>query len=136
MLETKKVRTGVKEQEIKKSLLKTGYNIHSFNLVQRNRVIKLKFSNLYIFAIKCRRPFIFQTVISVRSYNISLKFQRFTQFCCRDVGIRKLEFVATTQFLIPFQSSFVFSLKKFIFFRSVPKFIFQCNSIKLSKNWI
>ena len=50
---------------------------------------KLKFSNLYIFATKCRRPLIFQTVISVRSYNISLKYQRFTPFCC--IEMRGLE---------------------------------------------
>jgi len=35
----------------------------------------------------------------VRSNNRSLKFQRFTPTGCRDMRIRKIEFVAKTQFL-------------------------------------
>ena len=33
------------------------------------------------------------------SNNLSLKYQRFTSYGCRDIGIRKLEFVAKTLFL-------------------------------------
>jgi len=36
---------------------------------------------------------------SLISNNISLKYQRFTSFGCRNIGIRKLGFVAKTQFL-------------------------------------
>ena len=36
---------------------------------------------------------------SVNSNNPNLKYQRFTSSGCRDIGIRKLEFVAKTQFL-------------------------------------
>ena len=36
---------------------------------------------------------------AVRSYNVSLKYQRFTSSGCKDIGITKIEFVAKTQFL-------------------------------------
>ena len=36
---------------------------------------------------------------SVRSDNLSLKYQSFTTLGCKDVGVRKFEFVAKTQFL-------------------------------------
>ena len=36
---------------------------------------------------------------AVRSYTVSLKYQRFTTSGCRDIGITKIEFVAKTQFL-------------------------------------
>ena len=39
---------------------------------------KLWFSNHYVFGTKCHRPMIFQTMNSVRSNNLSLKYQRFT----------------------------------------------------------
>ena len=60
---------------------------------------KLWFSNSYIFAVQCYRHFTFQTMTSVRSNNISLKYQRFTTLGSKDMGIRKTEFVARTQFL-------------------------------------
>ena len=37
----------------------------------------------------------------VRSRNISLKYQRFTTLGSKDIGIRKSEFVAKSQFLRP-----------------------------------
>ena len=49
------------------------------------------------FAIQCRRPPLAQIMSSGRSNNISLKYQRFTQSDCKDIGIRKSEFVAKTQ---------------------------------------
>ena len=60
---------------------------------------KLWFSNRNIFAAQCRRPLIFQTINSVRSNNLGLKYQRFTRSGCKDAGIKKSEFVAKTQFL-------------------------------------
>ena len=36
---------------------------------------------------------------AVRSYNVSLKYQRSTSSGCKDIGITKIEFVAKTQFL-------------------------------------
>ena len=35
----------------------------------------------------------------VSSNNLSLKYQRFTPSCCKDIQIRKFEFAAKTQFL-------------------------------------
>ena len=61
---------------------------------------KLWFSNPYIFATQCRRPQIFQTMNSVRSNNISLKYQSFTLSGCIYIGIRKVRFVAKHQFLL------------------------------------
>ena len=54
---------------------------------------KLWFSNPYIFTTPCRRPYIFQTMSSVRSNNTSLKYQSFTLSDCKDIGIIKFEFV-------------------------------------------
>ena len=56
---------------------------------------KLWCSNPYIFSIQCSRPYIFQTMNYAIS-NPSLKYQRFTSSGCRDIGIRKFEFVAKT----------------------------------------
>ena len=42
---------------------------------------------------------IFQTNNSVRSDGLSLKYQRFTSPGWKDIGVRKCEFVAKTQFL-------------------------------------
>ena len=36
---------------------------------------------------------------SVRSNNLSLKYQMFIPSVCNDIGIRKFEFVIRTQFL-------------------------------------
>ena len=60
---------------------------------------KLGFSNFNIVATQCRRPFIFQTMNSVRPKNLSLKYKRFTSSDRKDIGIRKFEFVTKTQFL-------------------------------------
>ena len=43
---------------------------------------KLRFSNPYIFATQCRIPYIFQTMNSGRSDNLSLKYQRFAPSSC------------------------------------------------------
>ena len=43
--------------------------------------------------------YIFQTMNSFKLNNQSLKYQRFTRSDCIDIGLRKLEFVAKTQFL-------------------------------------
>ena len=48
---------------------------------------------------------------AVRSYNVSLKYQRSTSSGYKDIGITKIEFVTKTQFLSailqsPFKSNF------------------------------
>ena len=60
---------------------------------------KLKMYNPYICETLCRRPLIFRTKIFVRSKGLSLKYLRFTSPYLYDIGIRKFEFVAETQFL-------------------------------------
>ena len=52
---------------------------------------KLWFSNPYIFTTQCRRPDTFQTVNSVGSKNLSLKYQKFTPYGYKDIGIRTFE---------------------------------------------
>ena len=60
---------------------------------------RLWFSNFNISATQCSKPLIFQTMNAVRSYNVSLKNQRFTSSGYKDIRITKIEFVAKTQFL-------------------------------------
>ena len=60
---------------------------------------KLWFSHPYIFATQCRRPEIFQNMNSVRLNSLSLEYQRFTALGCKDMRIKKFEFVAKIQFL-------------------------------------
>ena len=52
--------------------------------------------NPFIFATQCRRPLIFQTINYVRSNNASLKIKGLNI----DIGIRKFEFIETTQFIL------------------------------------
>ena len=60
---------------------------------------KLWFSNPNIFRTQCRKPLIFQTYIFWSNKSHSLKCQRFTMLESKDIGIRKSEFVANSQFL-------------------------------------
>ena len=60
---------------------------------------KLKYSYPYIFSTHGHRPQIFQTINSVGSINLSLKHHGFTLSGCRDIEIKKFEFVAKTQVL-------------------------------------
>ena len=48
---------------------------------------RLWFYNPYIFATQCLRPYLFQTKYTVRSNNLSLKYQRFTPSGSKDIGI-------------------------------------------------
>ena len=50
-----------------------------------------------ILATRCR---IFQTMNSVRSSILILKYHQFTPSGCKDIGIRKFEFMTKTQFLL------------------------------------
>ena len=61
------------------------YLIKEWNLCH-----KLRFSNTYIFAILCRRPQIFQSMNSITSNNLNLKYQRFTPSGCQDIRILSL----------------------------------------------
>ena len=48
---------------------------------------------------------------SVRTKCISLKVLRFTTSGCKDIVVRKFEFVAKTQFLFVFKHYFLFNKK-------------------------
>ena len=61
---------------------------------------KLKFSNPYIYGTWCCRLLIFQTKIIWCNRIHSLKYIRYTTLGCRNIGIRKSEFVSKTQFLL------------------------------------
>ena len=67
---------------------------------------KLGFSNS-VLATQCHK----QTMNSVRSNNLSLKYQSFTTLGCKDVGVRKFEFVVKTQFLYVVNILFVTNTK-------------------------
>ena len=60
---------------------------------------KLWFSNPYIFETQCLRPNIFQTKYTVRSNNLSLKYQRFTPSGSKDIG--DLKFLVCDKNSIP-----------------------------------
>ena len=62
-------------------------------LVGKSAIISGNPRNIYIYITK-------KTLSnSVGSTNLSLKYQRSTLLGCTDIGIRKLDFVAKTQFL-------------------------------------
>ena len=69
----------------------------------------------YLNATQSRRPLIFQTMNAVRSYNISLKYQRSTSSGCKDIGITKIEFLCRTFDQKPFE----FDRNGFIFMKIV-----------------
>ena len=56
---------------------------------------KVLFLNLYIFSTRCCRPLIFQTMNSVRSNSLSLKYQKLYF----NMLLINFKFVAKTQFL-------------------------------------
>ena len=60
---------------------------------------KLWFYNPYIFGSQCRKSSIFQTYIIWSNRIHSLKYLRSTTLEFKDIGFRKAEFVAKTQFL-------------------------------------
>ena len=60
---------------------------------------KLKNFNLHIFGMYYIRPLVFQTYIIYSNLIHSLKYLRSPTLGYKDIGIRKLEFVANTQFL-------------------------------------
>ena len=61
--------------------LKASYFCHNF-----------KFSYPYIFATQCSRTLVLQTMNSVLSNNLSLKYQRFKPSGFKDIEIQKFEF--------------------------------------------
>jgi len=56
-------------------------------------------------------------MISVRSNDISLKYQRFTTLGFKDIGIRKLEFVAKNQLFFGISKNILSSFQKMVLFK-------------------
>ena len=65
------------------------YAIHRFRFFATN-------SDFLILIFICRGLRIFQTMNSVRSNNLSLKYHKFTPSGCKDIGTRNFVFVANT----------------------------------------
>ena len=63
---------------------------------------------------------------SVILNNISLKYQRFTSFGCRNIGIRKLGFVAKTQFLYFIFDLFIYIPSAQSFWRKIRNRVERC----------
>ena len=78
------------------------YNEVIFHLKELALCDKHCFSNPNIFGFQRRKPMKFQTMTFVRLKTISLKYQRFTTLVSKEIGIRKSEFVAKSQFLCIF----------------------------------
>ena len=74
---------------------------------------KLLFLNLYICTPRCCRPLIFQTVNSVESNSLSLKYQRLSSSSCEDKGIRKFKFLKVNFKLDCYFERFTFFNKLF-----------------------
>ena len=77
---------------------------------------KLWIYNPYIFGTQCRKSLIFQTYIILSNRIHSLKYLRSTTLESKDIGFRKAEFVAKTQFLcyIPSSSTSLNALLKLL----------------------
>jgi len=74
-------------------------NVYGIKLKKLSLCNKLWLYNPYIFWNQSRRPEIFQTVNSVWSNDLSLKYQKFKSSDWKDIGIRNFWYVAKTQFL-------------------------------------
>ena len=74
--------------------LKTRSDLSPWELIliwkELNLCHKLWFSNPYIFATKCRRPYAFQTMKSVRSNNLKFEISKVCTSGCNNIGIENL----------------------------------------------
>ena len=93
LLDTSPVK-GVEVKNVKDFNLTCNLRIKELNLCP-----KLWIYNPFIFGSQCCRLLIFQTKIIWCIKIHSLKYLKSTTFGCRDIGIRKSEFVSMTQLL-------------------------------------
>ena len=63
---------------------------------------KFLFFNAYILATQCRKPLIFQTINSVRSNCLSLKYQRFAPSGRQDIEIIQVDFFGKNSLFLLF----------------------------------
>ena len=78
---------------------KIAHRFRVLSLKELSLCHKLWIFNPCIFATQCRRPWIFQTMNSIRSNNLSLKYHRFTTSTSKDIEVYIFDFVPKTQFL-------------------------------------
>ena len=71
----------------------------TYFLKERNLLFSANSDFIIPISLDYDKPLKFQTMTFVRSKNISLKYQRFTTLGSKDIGNRKSEFVAKSQFL-------------------------------------
>ena len=81
--------------------------LNNSNFIELSFCHKLWFSNFDIFANKSSRSLIFQTMNSVSSNNISLKYHRCTPSGCIDIGKRKFKCLAKTMFSLFWKVSII-----------------------------
>ena len=113
----------------------------SFSTIFTNKENEFVFATIsncfppYILATRCRRPLMFQTMNSVRSNSLSLKYHRCTTSGCKNIGIRKFEFVAKTQFLLVSKALNMVSNLGFVFllcFDFCPRIYFPRTKLQTS----
>ena len=103
--------SNIKSGSILNGFFKVYLKYVSQGCIQRNWLFATNSDFLIpIFGFQRRKPLKFQTMTFDRSKNISLKYQRFTTLASKDIGIRKSEFVAKSQFLIVRDPTFSYNL--------------------------
>ena len=73
------------------------------------------FSNLYIFQLAWRKPFIFQTLTIWPNLTQSLKYQKSTIFSCSDIRFKSLGFVIIAQLLMRDNNLYIFCFVYFLY---------------------
>ena len=120
-------------------LLRDSPGMWVFFSVKREKAIKVFAENSdFLITISLSNPMAYsidaQTMNSVRSNSQSLKRQRFITWGCKDIGIRKSEFVAKSQILCSHfirlfpSSSFIFCLNLLHDYLCSARFLFRSNS--------
>ena len=74
-------------------------NCSILNLNELSLCFKIWFSDPKVLATQCHKFWILQAKNSVRSNNLSLKYQRFSTSVCKDIGFIK-KFVTKSQFIL------------------------------------
>jgi len=90
--------------------------------------------NSYIFAIQCRKSLIFQSMNSVRSNSLSLKYQKFTPTDWKDMGIRN--FVSVLSKLLNFQSLLIKRGDVIVSYCAKKTVFMKINILKQNKKYI
>ena len=108
--------------------LEVKHNMFYINLFEGTGFLsQAMISHAYIFATRLRRPLLIQTMKSVRLYSL-----QFTPSDCKDIGIRKVQFVAKTQCLYKWNYLELFYCilyLKIMFLRNIALVFFSQNRV-------